>query len=640
MGLNIMTVGSETNKPSGTVSPVKPYEFLAYLGDTWRTVKIVMPLGGVESGLFRYPIPGEKVLVGDDAVQYPAPASTTYYLMGYVPDVTQPFSAAAGAEGTGNGNLTLKEVINKQGQVFRYRNTAKQVMPGDYSEIGYYNKPTQWTSPDKILSEIPIVESSKLDIGEDIKGYRITCDRGQTPPKYTGGRDGTTAITDSKDIAKIEKWFKDNIPCPDIDHLNIQSTGDIYSSAQNHHRAKAKRFELLVDCDGPNYTKNPDDYGWDDWAFGDRSGDDPNLYAGDAHIRAKNRIVIKAGDEIRLEVGRSSIVISDKGIAIASRKTRSHIENPWDTVINMTPLGGIKMFGQDVTIKAADEFILTENFGGKVSSKWGITRIYSKDFKAFSCAAEAYHVTGGFNIANYFNIISSMLAGSVIGVGDRGVQKGKGIKQGSSGIGNSIPYYMGLGADVIGLIANINMGYGLADNREGNDPMEGYVSTLGVIQTIIKVVAIVVESTIPKKNLEQYGGRDGLIATVSIVDAGINVAAFANLVIGLETLRNMLSATAQFEITPLHTSYLHLTGAAGIRLEGAYSEDRAVAHVKTEGPTAGFETCLIKQHAWKAGIGGIAVALVGIAGAITYAKTGIFNFLEYNEEELEKLKEL
>ena len=66
-----------------------PYQFTALDASGTRvTVKMVMPLGGNESGLYRSPKAGEKVLVAYTS-------GTIYYLMGYLPggDGGNPFYA-------------------------------------------------------------------------------------------------------------------------------------------------------------------------------------------------------------------------------------------------------------------------------------------------------------------------------------------------------------------------------------------------------------------------------------------------------------------------------------------------------------------------------------------------------------------
>jgi hypothetical protein len=78
-------------------------------------VQIVMPLGGTESGLFRFPRVGETVLVGTE--------EEAHYLMGYMPSEDAHFS-------TGNAAQT-------KAQVFRYNNNGVNFSDSPYSEIAF-----------------------------------------------------------------------------------------------------------------------------------------------------------------------------------------------------------------------------------------------------------------------------------------------------------------------------------------------------------------------------------------------------------------------------------------------------------------------------------------------------------------------
>jgi hypothetical protein len=90
--------------------------------DTPR-VQIVMPRGGQESGLFRPPRIGEKVLVGTE--------DDDLYLIGYIPtsaDGQNKFSPAG---------------TDKKAEVFRYNNNGVNFSDTAYSEIGFYHNPKE-----------------------------------------------------------------------------------------------------------------------------------------------------------------------------------------------------------------------------------------------------------------------------------------------------------------------------------------------------------------------------------------------------------------------------------------------------------------------------------------------------------------
>ncbi|MDR2404739.1 MAG: phage baseplate assembly protein V [Spirochaetaceae bacterium] len=196
-------------------------------------VQIVMPLGGREAGLFRFPRVGEQVLVGTEGL--------SNYLMGYIPTYTSGTDATdttPAIEAAQDFQTVGMFEDDGKGEVFRYEQTGKK--PGidteRYSEIGFYHKKTQW------------------DVSEDARS------------QYA-------------DVGDTEK--KTYHP-PLIDLINIHSTGDIHESAVNHHRIEAKRLELLVDskADKPNAFKAGD--------LRIKAGESITIEAGD-------KLILKAG---------------------------------------------------------------------------------------------------------------------------------------------------------------------------------------------------------------------------------------------------------------------------------------------------------------------------------------------------------
>jgi hypothetical protein len=309
-----------------------------------------MPVGGKETGFYRYPKKDERILVDNDGNT----TNPTYYLMGFLPSATDPdsnFLTSDKPEEKVNPSKEEKELFDKQkesfddekkllegeeGMVLRYRQTGKhdssaKGVTDRYSEIGFYRRKTQWKAPN-----------------EEYKDF-------------------TEAV-------------------PRIDQLNIQSTGDIHTKAKNHHLMKAKRFELLVDAENGKLLP-----------LGDNPGDDSGLHAGDVHIRAKNRVVIKAGKEIVLQVGKTVLKISDGGFNIVSKMINSNVSNPYDTTVNINN-GGISLFGFNVTINSVSSFGIADAFGGGIGSRLGIVSIGGREIKA-----EAY------DSAQFKSLVSSAL---------------------------------------------------------------------------------------------------------------------------------------------------------------------------------------------------------------------------------------
>jgi len=94
-----------------------------HYSDYVREVQIIMPLGGDNSGIFRQPKVGEKVLVlvSDD---------NRHYLQGFIPETDEDFS-------TENENGGIEKT---SGQVLRYRHTGDNYTEYPCSEIGFYTK--------------------------------------------------------------------------------------------------------------------------------------------------------------------------------------------------------------------------------------------------------------------------------------------------------------------------------------------------------------------------------------------------------------------------------------------------------------------------------------------------------------------
>jgi hypothetical protein len=478
------------NNPSGgtlaCISKNDPYRFYAITntsGAVKTEVVMMMPLGGIESGLFRFPKVGDKILVA----QSERGGSEDSYLMGYLPNTSdnQFNKVEDGAEDTAG-------ILGELGEVFRYKKTGSNTSDEEYSEIGFYNRQTRWKQ-------------------------------------------------------------SDDANCPKIDRISIQSTGDIRSKAQNHHQTKARRFELLVDCDGVDHTDEAR-------PLGDGEGDDSRLYAGDAHIRAKNRLVFKAGQELRLQVGRSAIVISDDGITITSKKTKKNVAVPWDTVINLTPRDGITMFGQNVNVGAAYNFSLRESAGGAVSSLGGVMRLSARDLLAQSYCKVGYQ-------ANMTDFIKLYTATS------KAMESGKG----------DVPSYTSLLPSLVGAFANINWGY-YASTANYADLPGDYAAYCGALLQILSLTYTSLDLSMSEEMKEQNGGRDAF-----------NLAALAD---QQEKVQEMLSYIdgAGDPARAIHNSFMHLTASADAVLSGYDNERLSVNIIDSNVPLAGINPSLIAKE--------------------------------------------
>ncbi|MDR3116085.1 MAG: hypothetical protein LBU25_11275 [Treponema sp.] len=395
-----------------------PYQFYGKITETdaeTKVINLVMPLGGKETGLYRYPKPGERVVVNDDGA-----ASPSYYLMGYLPSTekgaynflsnTEPVSVPA--EGEEGYDQTLTEGFNTQmgyftaetgalreaeGLVLRYEQTGKRLPESGkdegYSEIGFYRKETQWRSTDAAYRDVPPPRAE----GESDAAYSERLAEGGFPKSSEGEAAGDHI-----------KRISDAVVFPRIDRLNIQSAGDMRAAAKNYQLLKAKRFEVLVDCDDPDHTKGELSKG--ELPLGDNIGDDSTLHRGDAHIRAGNRVVIKAGSEILLQVGKTVVKISDSGLELISKLVNSNLTNAYDATFTMSGRDGISMFGREVTINADISLGLGDTYGGSFASDLGVVSIGGREITAETYGAAKYRMLVINALIQY---IQSITAGSL-----------------------------------------------------------------------------------------------------------------------------------------------------------------------------------------------------------------------------------
>ncbi|MDR2102850.1 MAG: hypothetical protein LBP42_01965 [Treponema sp.] len=335
-------------------------------------VKVVMPLGGIRGGFFRFPQVGDMVLVGrtgDSAITIPEGGSPTisssgdFVLLGYMPDNNtanrfysesvdnnrdgDETGLSAGFLAEQKNPASMQDFRDDYGMALRYNwnfknNEAGEPDPkktGNITEIGFYRKQAKW--PD------------------------------MTPEKRKENKDRPLTFSPQ-------------------DTVNIQSAGDIESRADNYQLLRAKRFEILVHTDelSPNlrYSNvNSSDWNQKHAPLGDNNPlDDPMLHTGDIHIRAERSIVLKADAEIRFQVGRTVVVINDTGFTVVTQKTNSGVNLSYDTSFSMTPRGGISMTGQKVNINGVNGFALGDSWGAGINGSIGGLNITGRFIKQSS----------------------------------------------------------------------------------------------------------------------------------------------------------------------------------------------------------------------------------------------------------------
>ncbi|MDR2629866.1 MAG: hypothetical protein LBC60_02975 [Spirochaetaceae bacterium] len=398
-----------------------PYQFYAQInGKNTVVVNILMPLGGKESGLYRYPRPGESVMTDKDR-------AGNYYLIGYIPtlgeeknDILSPapdapqavpsegqagyeenawnaYREKVGAYIAEMGRYNGEAAALQEGLILRYEQTGKVAGEAGederYSELGFYTRETQWKSGDTAYKSAALPPERNAEEGDEAYSARLATEK----EFYRWAGEGY-----GDHIDRVTR------PFPKIDLLNLQSTGDMRATAKNHQLLKAKRFELLVNCDETIHHKET--LSKDELPLGDNVGDDSQLHAGDAHIRAANRVVIKAEKEIILQVGKSALKISDDALDMISKIVNSNFTNAYDATFNMSK-DGITMFGREMNITADKSFGIADTFGGSVGSELGVVSIGGREIKAEVYDSVQYSMLVIYAIAQYVQSISSASMG-------------------------------------------------------------------------------------------------------------------------------------------------------------------------------------------------------------------------------------
>ncbi|MDR2865194.1 MAG: hypothetical protein LBV68_06280 [Spirochaetaceae bacterium] len=402
-------------------------------------VHLVMPVGGVETGLYRSPQLNDIILVGETGT-----GSITRYLIGYVPQsavaigVTKKFdsvnklmdddkpvlpatfdtskvTAPVAAKYTGGAGNPQYKFDNKvygdcsskgQGPTIKWCTDNYAALGGEktgeeekkrdieqnihakalsvfFLQVGDSNGIPSWpaavskaglvlrykkqgdnTAKAKLLENL-----NRSDTTPTRKAYsrkmeysEIGFYKDMTP--FTTARKGTDGNEERDAEGKVQKYY------PEIDRINIQSTGDIDSTAVNRHLMKAKRFEILANVDEVDHTKKS--LSADELPLGDVMGDNYGLSKGDVQVRAGGRVIIKADSEITFQVGRTKLTIKDGSFEVSSRQIKgSNVPTDFDPVIKFSSRGGVSIGGSSVGISAGWGWNILDSMGSGITGTLG-----------------------------------------------------------------------------------------------------------------------------------------------------------------------------------------------------------------------------------------------------------------------------
>jgi len=151
-----------------------PFTFYASsdIGVKVNDVRIVMPLGGAESGIFRQPQIGEKILVNKNA--------DGYFLLGFIPTFTPGETEQNDSYTFLPAGVDKKDIDLSKGQVLRYKNTGENYNKYPYSEIGFYTKKYRRTKDEKetgtfLMNELDLISTGDIH-NLASEGYSISAE--------------------------------------------------------------------------------------------------------------------------------------------------------------------------------------------------------------------------------------------------------------------------------------------------------------------------------------------------------------------------------------------------------------------------------------------------------------------------------
>lgn len=313
----------------------KDISYTFYAGKRWDDLKkcydegkpseinYTMPVGGDKNGQFRFPHYGEKILVIQQG--------NAFFLLSYVPNSEEPFFS--------------------QDEFDEYEDLQR----ANIYCVGKYN-------PDP-------KDAEKTNVASFESKSKKTSSKVEYSTKKT-----------------LWKKKADDKDFPEIVQLDVSSTGDIYTSAGNYNEINARRIGIFSGVDLDTFKENKDDNdGLMKLPF-DNPDAEPSFQQGDIQVRANKRLVLKAGEGIDIQCGRSIISIDDTGIQIKSAKIDPTYELEDDSAITLSSRTGVDIAGSHLSLNAGIEYSISENMGGNISSMAGIMSVESPNLQLGACS--------------------------------------------------------------------------------------------------------------------------------------------------------------------------------------------------------------------------------------------------------------
>ncbi|MCQ2966509.1 MAG: hypothetical protein MJ250_07230 [Alphaproteobacteria bacterium] len=301
-------------------------------------ITYTMPVGGDKNGQFRFPHYGEKILVIQQG--------NSFFLMSYLPGSQEPFFS--------------------QDELKEYDDLQK----ANVYCVGKYNPHPK----DKSKTEVTSFESESMATASKIE------------------------YSTQKTLWKKEA---DDKNYPELVQLNVSSTGDIHTTAGNYNEINARRIGIFSGVNLNDFKENKDENdGFMKLPF-DNPDAEPSFQQGDIQIRANKRLVLKAGEGIDIQCGRSIISIDDTGIQIKSAKIDPTYKLDDDSVIILSSRTGVDVSGCHLNLNAGIKYSISERMGGNISSMAGITSIESPNLQLGSCSIVDASLSAANHIFNW-----------------------------------------------------------------------------------------------------------------------------------------------------------------------------------------------------------------------------------------------
>ena len=502
-----------------------------------KEINFTMPIGGKNNGSFRFPHYGEKILVIQQGNQY--------FLMSYIPNSDENFFI----------DKEFDELENKNGKFDskkREEEKQKALKKADVFCLGKYK---------------PDSKNAQLVDGSNSK-------------KATSKIEYSTQKT-------FWKKKKDDADYPDVVQLDISSEGDIYTTAAGYNEVHARRVGIFSGVNLEDFKENKGNEGLMRLPF-DNPDAGPSFQQGDIQVRANKRLVLKAGEGIDIQCGRSIIRIDDTGIEIKSAKIDPAYPLEDDSTVLLSSRRGVDVLGSNLNLRAGIKYSISENIGGNISSFAGVSRIESPNLQLSSCSVVSAGIAAGTNIINWITQGSNLTDAldrkkAIKGNIEKGTNVEKSWDDGNAGATTTHAIRSAASTVVSGFT-----GYLAYREHKTNKTLDAEHKTeeyavgvtdlgLGIIQLLFSVKEAIMSNMDKKhKNDSEYRSK------MTMIDFNVSLA--------LVTIMDIFAVYDEVRgaATPVQTASISLVAGGGHLEAGTATKGTCLSDDKSSGPMMGM----------------------------------------------------